>query len=71
MTLEAPLPTFCWIRQPRGSESHDGVVFRREDCVQAVSSEESLKAFPEFDSFLMKNYKPAADFDSFAVYRRE
>jgi hypothetical protein len=35
-----------------------------------VDSEGYLKTFPEFDSFITKNYKSVADFDAFVVYRR-
>jgi hypothetical protein len=36
-----------------------------------VDSERYLKTFPEFDSFITKNYKSVADFDAFVVYRRK
>jgi hypothetical protein len=35
-----------------------------------LDSEKYLKTFPEFDSFIAKNYKSVADFDTFVVYRR-
>jgi hypothetical protein len=35
-----------------------------------LDSEKYLKTFPEFYSFIAKNYKSVADFDTFVVYRR-
>ncbi len=35
-----------------------------------LDSEKYLKTFPEFDSFITKDYKPVADFDTFVVYER-
>jgi hypothetical protein len=35
-----------------------------------LDSEKYLRTFPEFDSFIKNNYKPAADFDTFVVYER-
>jgi len=51
------------------------IVVARGDQIPFVTyvnldSEEYLKTFPELDSFLTKDYKPAADFEGFVVYRR-
>jgi hypothetical protein len=35
-----------------------------------LDSEKYLKTFPEFDSFIMNNYKAVADFDTFVIYER-
>jgi hypothetical protein len=51
------------------------IVVSRQDSVPAITyvrldSETYIKTFPEFDSFITRNYKPVADFDSFVVYGR-
>jgi hypothetical protein len=51
------------------------IVVARGDELHALTyvnldSDQYLKTFPELDSFITTNYKAAADFDAFVVYRR-
>jgi hypothetical protein len=51
------------------------IVVTRQDSVPAITyvrldSETYLKTFPEFNSFLTRNYRSVADFDTFVIYGR-
>jgi hypothetical protein len=51
------------------------IVVTRRDALPVITyvkldSEEYLKQFPEFDSFISRNYKSVADFETFVVYER-
>jgi hypothetical protein len=51
------------------------LIVTRHDAIPSITyvnldSEQSLKFFPKLNSFIIENYKPVADFDTFVVYRR-
>jgi hypothetical protein len=51
------------------------IVVTRGDALPVITyvnldSEQYLRAFGEFDSFIESNYESVADFDAFVVYRR-
>jgi hypothetical protein len=52
------------------------IVVARHDALPMITyvnmdSETFLKSFPELDTFIASNYKAAADFENFVVYRRQ
>jgi hypothetical protein len=52
------------------------IVVARQDAVPIITyvnldSEAFLKRFPELDTFIVENYRPVADFESFVLYRRQ
>jgi hypothetical protein len=52
------------------------IVVARDDRLPVLTyvnldSDKYLKTFPEFDSFITKNYQSVADFDTFVVYGRQ
>jgi hypothetical protein len=63
------------VRDLRNAQPRFIIVTRRDDLPAItyvkLDSEKYLEIFPKLDSFITENYKPVADLDAFAVYRRK
>ena len=77
--IMSPWATVSWrgelVRDLRRSQPRFIVVARGDQLpfltYVNLDSEKYLKRFAELDTFIIENYRPVADFESFVIYRRD
>jgi hypothetical protein len=77
--IMSPWATVSWrgelVRDLRRSQPRFIVVARGDQLpfltYVNLDSEKYLKRFEELDTFIIENYRPVADFESFVIYRRD